>query len=80
MSWYPISLTLHLFFDMLWVGSTLAMAVLLLGKSETAEIAKARGEAALLVYNKVANPAFSLAFLLGGPTLLSLAFFSEDPT
>ena len=65
MNWYGFMLTFHLFFDMLWVGSTLAMAVLLLGPNKTAEAGRAKGDAALLIYQKIANPSFTGAFLLG---------------
>ncbi len=65
MNWHGLMLTLHLFFDMLWVGSTIAMAVLLLGPSKTAKIGQEKGNAALELYQKVANPSFSGAFFLG---------------
>ncbi len=62
---------LHVVADMLWIGSILAVAVLLIRPAASPDARQAQGELGLYLYKKLATPAFVGAFVLG-LVLLSL--------
>lgn len=64
---------LHVVANLFWIGSIVAVGVLLAADVGSE---KERGALAHAVYRKIAAPAFGLSFLLGGARLLlSLKYF-----
>ena len=64
----PYLIAFHVLADVVWIGSILAVARLISMRSDGVEL-KARAELAVNIYRTIANPAFMLAFLLGGVQL-----------
>lgn len=58
----PLVLALHLAANLLWIGSIVAIGALL---SLDAGTPVERGKIALRLYQRVANPAFGLSFVMG---------------
>jgi putative membrane protein len=58
---------LHVSGNLLWIGSILAVAVVILGSSANPKIG---GELALTVYRRLATPAFLLSFVCGATRLV----------
>jgi len=54
--------SLHVVFNVFWIGSIVATGLILAAKPATAT---ERGELVLVVYRKLASPAFGLSFLTG---------------
>lgn len=65
-------LALHVVANLVWIGSILAVALVL---SHGAGDAKVRGETALMLYRRLSTPGFVLAFLLGVVVLASNATY-----
>ena len=61
-----ILIWLHVVANIFWIGSIAAVALIAMAEKHEA---KTRGEIALTVYRKVANPAFIASFLLGAGRL-----------
>ena len=60
---YPTLLGLHVFANTLWIGSIVAVGVIVSARSGSSAVE--RGRLALLPYRLVAAPAFIASFLLG---------------
>jgi protoporphyrinogen IX oxidase len=58
----------HVLANLVWIGSVLSTGLVL---THGAGDAKTRGETALLLYRKLATPAFVLSFLLGSVVLFN---------
>jgi putative membrane protein len=66
--WLPMGLlTLHVLGNLVWIGSILAVGLLMARASSLGEGAEAKGllSAAVLIYSRLAAPAFGVAFLAG---------------
>lgn len=60
--------TLHVCANLLWVGAIVGVAVMLRAPAAVAPVARA--QVALVVYRRLANPAFIVSFLAGAALLV----------
>src|SRR5580700_2714369 len=66
---------LHVSGNLVWIGSILAVGVVLTGQGEP----KARGEIALGIYRRLAVPAFVVSFLCGAIRLgMDLPYYLKE--
>jgi len=69
---YRLLVAIHVFADMLWVGSIVAVGALIAAKDSTVLVSRA-GDARW-IYRRLAAPAFVVAFVMG------IACIFADPT